>query len=261
MALVGLLGTPAAAVDVTPDDVTDTYEISGAVILNGAFPEAQQAAGCSNCHWRVIRICTGGSLDDRRGCEQLPYPCIGDRAEVWRADAEVAPPVGDPLWQYRGLTCLTDAPVPAAPVLLAVPDLARQQVPGMHPGSKPSTTTLTNLPTAFFSGQPAAFDPEPVVVAGARVQLHLRPSWIWNFGHGSPLETTAPGSPVRISAVSHRYPRRGIYRVRVEAAWSATYDVNGIAGFRVADDIHQTAWFDLRVKEARRFLTNQRSNP
>ena len=256
--LIGL-AVPAAAVDVTADDTVDEYVISGAVVLNAGFPEAREAAGCSNCHWRIVRICTAGSLDERRGCDQLPNDCTADRAEVWRADAEVAPPVGDPLWQYRGITCLDDPPVSAAPVVAAVPELARQAVPELQPGSRPPHTTLTNLPTAFFSGQSGAIDPPAMTVAGARVRLHLRPIWTWDFGHGTPTITAAPGSPVRTSAVQHRFPRRGIYRVRVQCTWHATYELNGIPGF-VVDDLHQTGWFDLRVKEARRFLTTNRRN-
>lgn len=249
---------PAAAVDVVADDPADEYVISGSVLLNGSYPGAAEAAGCADCHWRIIRICTSGSLDDRRGCEQLPYPCTGDRAEVWRADATALPPVGDPAWRYRGLMCLTEQPTPTSTVTALVPEVIRQRVPALLPGSRPTNITLTNLRTAFFSGQPSEVEPEPVTVAGSRVQLHLRPTWTWDFGHGPPLVTTSPGAPVRNSAVRHRFPSRGSYRVRVDCTWQATYEVNGISGFR-ADDIHQSRSFDLRVKEARRFLTNPRS--
>lgn len=250
---------PAAAITVVGDDVADEYVISGAAFLNASTPAAQEAAGCTGCHWRVVRICAAGSLDERRGCDQLPYPCDADRAEVWRADAPTLPPVGDPLWEYRGLMCLDGAPVPVASVQAVVPDLARQAVPALRPGSAPGPATLTNLRTAFSSGQQTD-DPPQVLVNGARVQLHLHPRWTWNFGHGNPLVTTHAGTATATSAVAHVYPRRGIYRVVVSSAWNATYDVNGIAGPPVAETIRQSAWFDIRVKEARRYSTITRSN-
>lgn len=255
-----LLPAPASAVDVVGDDVADEYVISGATYLDGSALAAPEAATCVGCHWRVVRICDAGSLDDRRGCEQLPISCASDVAEVWRADGEVQPPIGDPAWEYRGLMCLRHPPVSVVIADVAITDLVRQAVPALRPGSAPHSYTLTNLHTAFFSGQPIGADPV-ASVAGALVQLHLRPQWTWDFGHGPTLTTTHPGDATRYSAVRHRYPKRGIYRVNVLCTWSATYEVNGIGGNTVPQPVQQTAWFDLRVKEARRYLVHQRSTP
>ena len=250
---------PTAAVEVTAQDSTDEYLISGATVLDQQFPDAAAAISCETCHWRIVVICESGSLDDRRGCESLPDTCDARRAEVWRAMGPDAPAVGDPAWEFRGVTCLRDIPVAVAHVSGLIPDIARQAIPPLRAGSNPGTTTITNFPTAFFSGQPADHSLPTLDIAGARVTIHVRPAWRWDFGHGQPLLTDQPGSGLRTSAVQHRFPRRGIYRVRVAATWFANYDINDATGFSVSDTITQSAAFDIRVREARRFMTIKRS--
>ena len=248
------LGGPAAAVDVIGNDATDTYEISGAVILDGSYAEAHEAATCSNCHWRIIRTCASGPLEDRRNCLGVPCPTAEGIAEVWRADAEAAPAIGDPLWTYRGLVCLTSPPTPVAVVATAVYDLAIRAVPPLRPASQPAASTLTGLPTLFTTGQPAMVLTEPAVVGGLTVLIHAEPTWTWDFGHGAPLTSSDPGGAWPSGRIRHVYPKRGIFRIRVTCSWHATYEVRGITELPVDGVITQSTWFDLRVREARRFL-------
>ena len=259
LALTLTVAVPAHGVDVGVDDTADEYLISGSTVLDGSSPDAAAALACPDCHWRVVVICDSGSLDDRRGCDALPTVCDTRRAELWRAIAPAQPPLGDPAWEYRGVICLRDAPVAVSVVATAIPELVRQAVPPLAAGSLPANTSLTQLPTSFFSGQPAAHVLPPIRVSGARVTIHLQPTWRWDFGHGSPIVTKAPGRRARTSAVQHRFPRRGIYRIRVDTTWHATYDINDATGFVVSDPITQSAHFDLRIREARRFLLHPRS--
>ena len=245
---------PASATEVTSDDTRDLYAISGAIILNASAPDAVAAATCTNCHWRVIRICTGGALEERRPCPGTPCSRSADTAELWRADAPAAPPVGDPAWQYRGLMCLTEPPLSAGSVDSAIHDLQLRALPALRPASQPSGTTLTGLPTYFQSGQPAQFIAVPADVAGVTVQITATPRWTWDFGHGDVMSTADPGLPYPKGRLRHTYPRRGIYRVRATTTWTAHYSARGIPDIPVSGDITQTAWFDLRVREARRFI-------
>lgn len=250
---------PVAAVDVIADDLADEYVVSGAVLLDSSFPDAQQAATCAECQWRVVQICESGDLDSRRGCDQLPLQCPSAIAEVWFAATATPPAPGDAAWEYRGLMCLDSAPVPATSVSAVITDVARQLVPPLRPGSVPAAVSLTNLPTAFHTGQPPAFTAAPMNVAGTTVVLHLRPQWRWDFGQGTPLVTEDAGQQGPASAIRHKYSRRGTYLVRVDATWHATYDVNGIRGLAVPSDIHQSGWFTIRIREARRFQLPVRS--
>ncbi len=259
LALLLALSTaaPANATEVVANDPADAYIISGAVILNATFAEAQSASSCVNCQWRVIRICASGGVEDRSACLGSSCAASTEIAEVWRADAPTAPPVGDPLWTYRGTMCLTEAPVAAATVTTGVRDLAQRAVPPLAVASQPVSTTLTGLPTYFRTGQPAFFVAAPATVAGTLVTLQARPSWTWDFGQGSLLTTRDPGGPYPSGRVRHTYPRRGIYRVRVTCTWHATYATRGLSDLPVDGVVTQSMWIDLRVKEARRYLTNK----
>lgn len=259
LALLLLLATPAPAraVDVVANDLTDAYEVSGAVLLNQTFPEASAASSCSNCHWRIIRICSDGVLEGRTGCVGTTCSASSDVAEVWRAQAPVLPPIGDPLWTYRGTVCLSEPPLAVAPLVAELRDMAVRDLPALRAASSPTGTTLTGLPTYFRAGQPASFSPEPAAIAGALVTLHAQPTWTWDFGQGAPLTTIDPGGTYPAGGVRHVYPRRGVYRVRVTCDWRATYSTRGLTDLPVDGVITQSAWFDLRVKEARRYLTTK----
>lgn len=106
----------------------------------------------------------------------------------------------------------------------------------------------------FRSGQPAGFAAPSATVAGVQVSIRATPSWTWDFGQGAVQTTSNAGAPWPGSGVRHSYPRRGIYRVRVTATWNAVYDANGVTDLPVDGVLTQSAWFDLRVREARRFL-------
>ena len=246
---------PAAGAEVTANDSIDAFEISGSVILDGSFAEAREAAACTNCHWRVIRICAAGTLEDRRGCLGFACDSADDIAEVWRADAVTAPPSGDPLWTYRGLVCLEQPPVPAATMQLALRDHIVRWIPPLTPASLPAGQTLTGLPTFFRAGQPAQFVASDIV-AGVGVVLHATPTWTWDFGHGRIETSVDPGSFWPRGSVRHTYPKRGIFRVRVTATWNATFDAGGLLNLPVDGVVTQSTWFDLRVREARRFITH-----
>ena len=249
-----LLSTaPAGAEDVVADDARDVFAISGAVLVDGSFSEARDAAACGDCHWRIITVCAAGTLDGRLECSLFPCPSTQAVAEVWRAGGAIAPPPGDDGWSYRGLTCLSDAPVSAAVTSSAVRDLALRAVPALRPTAQPAIG-LTGLPLYFRSGQPASLTAPPASVGGTVVTLRATPTWSWDFGQGPVLGTANPGGPWPHGRVRHTYPRRGTFRVRVTCTWRAVYDARGITDLPVDGVITQSAWFDLRVREARRFL-------
>ncbi|MHB0927429.1 MAG: PKD domain-containing protein [Candidatus Nanopelagicales bacterium] len=256
LSLLLLLATPfpASAAEVVADELTDSYQISGAVLLNASYPQAQAASSCSNCHWRVLRICSAGSLEDRPACRGANCEITSQLAEVWRADAVIAPPVGDPLWNYQGTICLTEAPIPMASISAGIHDLAWRTVPVLAPSSQPRGSTLTGLPTFFRAGQPAHFVAAPASVAGVEVTVFAQPNWTWDFGQGPLFSTVDPGGWYPSGRVRHLYPKRGLFRVRVTCTWRATYSARGIANLPIDGVITQSAAFDLRVREARRYL-------
>lgn len=248
-----LMSTPAHAVDVTADDTNDVFAISGATLITDTFHESRDAATCTGCHWRIITVCAGGTLDARLDCSRFPCASTSTVAEVWRAPGATPPPTGDPAWSYRGLVCLATPPVAAAPVARAAHELLLRAVPPLRADARPSPT-LTGLPTLFRSGQPSAFTTAPAIVGGVSVVVRATPSWSWDFGHGPLLRTADPGSAWPSGRLRHVFPRRGLYRIAVTCTWHAVYSARGITDLPVDGVITQSAWFDLRVREARRFL-------
>ncbi len=115
-------------------------------------------------------------------------------------------------------------------------------MPPPTPSTRPSDTTLVGLPTRLLPGQSGMFSAD-VVVAGVQVRLQAIPEWVWDPGDG-----TAPGP-----AATHTFRRRGTYRLSLETRWSARFDAAGVQGIPLGTPITQTAWIDLRVREARGF--------
>lgn len=228
-----------ATITVTSNDATDTYEVSGAVLL-ASDPAPVQAATCTSCQWRFVHVCATGGIEDRAGCRDAPCLTRDAIVEVWRAYAVTPPPIGDPAWEYRGLACLAQPPIVVAPVTALVREFAERAVPAAAIRTAPAGTTLTGLPTRFIPGQADLVT--DAVIAGLPVHLHASPTWVWDSGDGS---TTA--------GATHVFRRRGLYRIRLETRWSATFDAGGVQGIPLGAPITQTASLDLRVREARGF--------
>ena len=234
-------GAADPAVQVTADDASDAYRVSGGVLLT-SDPAPVEAATCTTCHWRFVHVCATGVLEDRAGCLTSQCPTREATVEVWRADAAEPPAVGDPAWVYRGITCLDAPPVAGPPLIALVRDAAERAVPAAMPATLPAGTTLTGLQTRFLAGQPTPFD-AIFDVAGQPVRLHAVPIWTWDPGDGSGATSRA----------SHTFRHRGVYRIRLETRWSAEFETAGVRGIPIGAPITQTAWADLRVREARGF--------
>lgn len=245
---------PARAVEVTAQDSIDAYEISGAVLLDASFPEARDAAKCAHCHWRILPLCRSGSLDDHRSCLNLPIKCPTGPAEVWRANAVKAPPVGDPRWVYRGLMCLTTAPTAIHPLQQEVRSAVLRYLPSLTPGAQPNTSTFVGLEVYFRSNQPTVFAPTSLVVAEQSVSLRAHPTWTWEFGDGTTLSTSNPGDVRPNGQVRHTYTRAGTYVVRVSCLWRGEFDAQGATGIPVPGLISQTASLNFHVRDARTLL-------
>ena len=255
------LSPAASAAEVVADDHSDTYAISGALLFDGRYGDARAAAGCSDCHWRITRICSWADIGARPGCILQAWECTAEEslAVILRADAPARPPDDDPRWQARGTTCLGPAPPQSATSIHSeLHEHVTLAVPPLRAASQPQGTTLTRLSTYFRSGQPRLFAPATLTIAGVPVTLRAVPTWHWRFGDGSELVTSDPGGVHPDGAVTHAFRRRGLHRVTVVTTWSAEFDARGITAIPVSGDaVTQTQSFDLRVREGRTFLTKE----
>ena len=136
----------------------------------------------------------------------------------------------------------------------SVADDFERAVPETGLAYQPRRGVLPYLPVIFHSMQPSALPPSEHVVNGIAVTLYPRPTWTWDFGDGSTMTTSIPGSTYPDLAVSHAYARGGRMRVQVTTTWSATFMIDGIGPFRVSSPVIQVATATLPVGQARAVL-------
>jgi hypothetical protein len=166
---------------------------------------------------------------------------------------------GDGQWYDQGLLCVTaGGPPTVGTVGVKARGAFVEHLPGLAPSVQPSQGVVTQLPVLFDTGQASGTVSIDVVLAGTPVHLEARPRWTWTYGDGSTSETVFAGSHWPLTSVSHVYRHSGQQQVRVVTTWSATYWVDGLGPFPVAEDVHQDALMTVPVGEGRAALTRYR---
>lgn len=247
------LPTRAWAADVHGDDAGDRYVGTGGLILPASVGEAERraAAGCADCAWRLSTPCVATVLGNAFGdpCGSVVRGCPGgELLRAWRREG-AAP------WQDVGLVCLADGPpVTVAEAARAAHELIARRVPALAPAHQPRLGVLVQLPTAFASGQDAGPRRWVAGLLGTTLAIVATPTWVWDFGDRTTLATDHAGGSVP-SDVVHVYRRAGRPTVTVTTTWSATFTVDGLGPFPVAEPVRQTARLAMAVGEGRALLT------
>ncbi len=252
LAVVGAV--PAAAADVHGDDGRDVYVGTGGLILPpGVGEEARNTvARCPGCAWRLTTVCVdpglGSPFDEGGGCAGVVRGCPQGR-QLLRAWFR---PAGEP-WRAVDVVCLGE-PVTVEEVGHEVADRVEEGIPDLRPAFQPLQGAVTQLPVAFSSGQPAGPRRWTMQVAGRSVSVTAVPSWTWSYGDGSTWTGSEPGGGFRRPTVTHAYARPGLMQVVVRTRWTATYVVDGLGPFDVAEPVSQSAAVDVRIGEGRAVL-------
>ena len=242
------------AVDVVGDDEGDRFVGSGGLVLPGMVGNEtrRRVATCGGCRWRLADPCATSADDGAHAaCMSVTRGCAraAQLLRVWLSDD------GGVTWRDLGLVCLPPGgPVTVATIGLAVSDEFERAIPSSSLTHQPRQGVLPHLPVIFHSSQPSGLPPSEHVINGVRVTLYPRPSWTWEFGDGSTLRTTIPGSTYPDLAVSHTYSRGGRMQVRVTTTWNATYMIDDLGPFHVSLPVTQTATIVLPVGQARAVL-------
>jgi plastocyanin len=245
-ALLGLfLLFNAPAIDVIGDDGADQYVGSGGLLLPGMFSveTRDSVARCASCRWRLRDPCGPDT-----GCLISPMPCPPEHRvleTLWSRD-------GGNTWQAIGAWCVgPGGPRTVAQVGQAASDQFLADVEPPRLAVQPTAGAVTQVPTIWHSGQVAPTDPLVFQVLGAQVALTAVPRWVWEFGDGHALRTSSAGSRHPDRSVSHTFRRPGRYRVSCTTTWTATFTVDGLGPFPVAQDIEQRSAHTITVREAR----------
>lgn len=250
----------ATGTDVRGDDERDAYVGTGGLILPGTVSSdtRRRVASCPGCRWRLATPCetpgAGTAFDGQATCLSVVRGCPGGRLLRAWFEGDGRP------WQDLGLVCVPPrGPVTVAEVGRAVRASVEQGIPPLLPGFQPSRGILTQVPVVFDSGQAGGSHTWRLDVLGRDVRLSAVPSWSWQFGDGSGQDTSDPGGRYPHLGVAHVYRRAGGYRVACTATWSATFVVDGLGPFAVADPIRQREVSWVEVGEGRALLAPERT--
>lgn len=232
-------------VDVVGDDSADRYVGTGGLLLPGIFDSATRdsVARCAGCRWRLRDPC--GPI---AGCLISPMPCPADHRvleTLWSQD-------GGATWRAIGAWCVGPAgPRTVADVGHGVGEQVSATLQPPQPHVQPNRGIVTQLPTIWHSGQHIPGAPLPLDVLGHRVEVMPIPTWTWNFGDGGTLQTQIAGSRFPDTVVGHIFRRPGRFQVTCTTRWTATFTVDGLGPFPVAQDIEQRETRTVIVREAR----------
>ncbi|NEA31893.1 PKD domain-containing protein [Streptomyces sp. SID13031] len=96
---------------------------------------------------------------------------------------------------------------------------------------QPAGRTLVNLDTIVYTNKYKVYS-QTVTVLGFPVEVQAAPtSYTWNFGDGTTLTTTTPGSPYPSKEITHKYMKKGAVNLTLTVGYEARYNVAG-TGFR-----------------------------
>ena len=247
-------GGAVEVVDVVGDDPGDRFVGSGGLVLPGTVGDdtRRRVATCAGCRWRLADPCaSSGDAGARAACMSVTRGCArsAQLLRVWISDDAGA------TWRDLGLICLPPGgPVTVEQVGSLVADEFERAVPATGLVHQPRRGVLPSLPVVFHSTQPSVLPPSEHVINGVAVMLYPRPTWTWDFGDGSVMTTSVPGSFYPDFTVSHAYARGGSMRVQVTTTWNASYTIDGIGPFQVSSPVIQTARTTLTVGQARAVL-------
>jgi len=253
----GMSGIPLAhAVDIHGNDVQDTYSgVGGLVLPASTEPHTRrEVATCQDCSWQVSDACDTPYGNAFLRCRSDVLRCSSGSEEkrAWMR-------LGDGLWHDRGLLCVSSG---GPPTVASVGREARgafvQHLPNLAPSSRPAQGVVTQLPVIFDSGQPDGTWTFDAGIAGANVHLEAQPRWSWDFGDGSTVTADAPGGLRPGVGLGHTYRQSGRQTVRVVTWWTASFWIDGLGPFPVAEEVSQQAAFSIRVGEGRAALMEGR---
>ena len=246
-----LTGAPSVgATEVIGDDERDVFIGSGSLILPEAIarPGRESAAACPGCQWKATLTCDPVSPTACRGAARL---CPNDHQ--WLKISLLRPGQS---WQVIGSACFAPGgPISRSAFEYTLNEQVERAEPPLRPSHRPRSGVVTQLPVVFDSGQGDADRAWTWTIVGMPVRVQAQPVWSWQFVSGGPVVTaTHAGGAGSSDTVQHTYRTHGIHPVRVQATWSATYEVGGLGPLAVTQPVRQTQEFDLPVGQARAVL-------
>ena len=221
---------PDVAVEACGGVTSDGSSYDGVVAIPGLGGKGGGSGtgggGCVDCEWVFVPACLPNgpqpALDVM--CAAAIMNCVdqggGVLMRVYLREN------GGP-WRSQGTVCMGSGDVVTVADVLPQAGAAYRDV--MRPGAatistQPSATQVVNLATYFTASgtdpMTRSFGP-----GGLRLTITATPTYVWDFGDGTTLETASRGGPYPDGDVRHTYTSAGTRRVTLTTRWQAEFTV------------------------------------
>jgi len=120
---------------------------------------------------------------------------------------------------------------------------------------QPSTQSVVNIPTYFWTQTPERFQ-AVVPILDVIVYVNLYSTLTWSFGDGAQLTTPLRGGPFPNPSVTHAYKTKGDKEVSLLVSWQGTWTVNGATSPIVGNLITQRISRNIQVVSAPTLFIN-----
>jgi len=87
---------------------------------------------------------------------------------------------------------------------------------------EPPQGAVAQIPTYFWTDTNSLFNTSTMIL-GVAVGVTLNPTFTWDFGDGSTLNSNQPGGPLPDKTISHIYKSTGRYLVTLHVSWLGTW--------------------------------------
>ena len=87
---------------------------------------------------------------------------------------------------------------------------------------EPAHGAVAQIPTYFWTDTNSLFNTSTMIL-GVAVGVTLNPTFTWDFGDGSTLNSDQPGGPLPDRTISHIYKSTGRYLVTLHVSWLGTW--------------------------------------
>jgi hypothetical protein len=136
-------------------------------------------------------------------------------------------------YTYRPYTYRPYTPRPKRKAQVAVPapslaDQLSQLIPTHHFYYQPSPAAIVGIAVNVWSDTNPQFS-TLVNLLGEAISVDLHPSFIFNFGDGSPpLTSDSPGASYPAGTITHTYSHPGDYSATLQVSWGGQWSVAGL---------------------------------
>lgn len=141
------------------------------------------------------------------------------------------------------------------PTVASLSDKLIKLLPGGDINFQPSTQSVVNIPTYFWTQTPERFQ-AVVPILDVVVFVNLYSTLTWSFGDGAEMTTLLRGGPFPNPSVTHAYKTKGDKEVILKVTWQGTWSVNGVTSPIVGNLITQSISRNLQVVSAPTLFTN-----